>query len=115
MHTQPNHQLNSRMSYYAGYSSRPETDSAIARIRQRVAASKSMKEGNTSTSDQRQIRKPQTHDREYRHFTLDNGVRVIVGSDPACDKSGAAATVDVGITAAHTSAPALSSCCRFRP
>lgn len=37
-----------------------------------------------------------TDDRDYRHLRLDNGLKVLVVSDPGTDKSAAALAVDVG-------------------
>eukprot|EP00439_Symbiodinium_sp_Y106_P003041 s2343_g1.t1 len=39
-----------------------------------------------------EIRKPDTHRREYAFFELPNALKVVVGSDAKCDKAGAALT-----------------------
>ncbi|KAL1412548.1 metalloprotease [Vanrija albida] len=53
---------------------------------------------------------PPTEDREHRYFTLDNGLEVVVVSDPNADK--AAASMDVGV--GHLSDPDdLPGCAHF--
>lgn len=53
---------------------------------------------------------PPTEDREHRYFTLDNGLEVVVVSDPKADK--AAASMDVGV--GHLSDPDdLPGCAHF--
>lgn len=53
---------------------------------------------------------PPTEDREHRYFTLDNGLEVIVVSDPKSEK--AAASMDVGV--GHLSDPEdLPGCAHF--
>lgn len=53
---------------------------------------------------------PPTDDRIHKYFTLDNGIEVIVVSDPKADK--AAAAMDVGV--GHLSDPEdLPGCAHF--
>jgi len=55
-----------------------------------------------------EIRKPDTHRREYAYLELDNGLKAIVGSDPTCDKAGAALCVNVGMCHERKDLPGLA-------
>jgi len=52
--------------------------------------------GSLPCGDHVAIEKPETDHREYRHLTLENGLRAIVISDSKCDKAAAALSVKVG-------------------
>lgn len=54
------------------------------------------------------IKKPDTHRREYAYFELPNKLKAVVGSDPACDKAGAALTVNVGMCYERKDLPGLA-------
>jgi len=43
------------------------------------------------------IAKPDAHRRDYRYLELENGLKAVVASDEKCDKSGAAACMNVGM------------------
>lgn len=55
-----------------------------------------------------EIHKPDAHRREYAHFELPNHLKVVVGSDPHCDKAGAALTVNVGLCYERKDLPGLA-------
>lgn len=54
------------------------------------------------------VRKPDTHAREYSFLQLDNGLKAIIGSDPACDKAGAGLCVNVGMCHERKDLPGLA-------
>jgi insulysin len=63
-----------------------------------------------TASGEVKIKVPPTEDRAHRHFTLPNGLEVIIVSDPKSDK--AAASMDVGV--GHLSDPVdLPGCAHF--
>eukprot|EP00442_Polarella_glacialis_P001835 CAMPEP_0115050428 /NCGR_PEP_ID=MMETSP0227-20121206/1776_1 /TAXON_ID=89957 /ORGANISM="Polarella glacialis, Strain CCMP 1383" /LENGTH=986 /DNA_ID=CAMNT_0002434277 /DNA_START=64 /DNA_END=3025 /DNA_ORIENTATION=+ len=54
------------------------------------------------------VRKPDTHKRDYSFVQLDNGLKAIIGSDPDCDKAGAALCVNVGMCHERKDLPGLA-------
>ncbi|CAK0816543.1 unnamed protein product [Prorocentrum cordatum] len=54
------------------------------------------------------VAKPETHRREYAYVQLPNNLRAIIASDPACDKAGAALTVNVGMCYERKDLPGLA-------
>jgi insulysin len=54
------------------------------------------------------IAKPDTHNREYAFLELENGLKVIIGSEPECDKAGAALCVNVGMCHERKDLPGLA-------
>lgn len=54
------------------------------------------------------IKKPDAHRREYAFLELDNGLKVVIGSDPSCDKAGAALCVNVGMCHERKDLPGLA-------
>mmetsp|Transcript_83765 Transcript_83765/g.200968 ORF Transcript_83765/g.200968 Transcript_83765/m.200968 type:complete len:993 (-) Transcript_83765:112-3090(-) len=54
------------------------------------------------------VKKPDTHKREYSFLELDNKLRAIIGSDPECDKAGAALVVNVGMCHERKDLPGLA-------
>lgn len=61
-----------------------------------------------TASDGIQILKPDTHRREYGFVELPNKLRAIVGSDPKCDKAGAALCVNSGMCYERQDLPGLA-------
>ncbi|CAK9065940.1 unnamed protein product [Durusdinium trenchii] len=55
-----------------------------------------------------EIHKPDAHRREYAYFELPNQLKVVVGSDPHCDKAGAALTVNTGLCDERKDLPGLA-------
>lgn len=55
-----------------------------------------------------EIAKPDTHERTYAFVELDNKLRVILGSDPQCDKAGAALCVNAGMCYERKDMPGLA-------
>lgn len=54
------------------------------------------------------IAKPDTHKRQYEYMQLPNNIRAIVASDPACDKAGAALSVNAGMCYERKDLPGLA-------
>jgi len=54
------------------------------------------------------IKKPLSHKRDYAFVQLDNGLKVVLGSDPDCDKAGAALCVNVGMCHERKDLPGLA-------
>lgn len=54
------------------------------------------------------IKKPESHKREYSYLELDNGLKAVIGSDPTCDKAGAALCVNVGMCHERKDLPGLA-------
>lgn len=54
------------------------------------------------------IAKPDSHRREYAFLELENGLKAVIGSDPLCDKAGAALCVNVGMCHERKDLPGLA-------
>mmetsp|Transcript_67161 Transcript_67161/g.160842 ORF Transcript_67161/g.160842 Transcript_67161/m.160842 type:complete len:993 (+) Transcript_67161:72-3050(+) len=54
------------------------------------------------------IIKPDTHKRTYAGFQLDNGIKVVIGTDPECDMAGASLCVNVGMCHERKDLPGLA-------
>eukprot|EP00927_Polykrikos_kofoidii_P045069 TRINITY_DN3892_c0_g2_i1.p1 TRINITY_DN3892_c0_g2~~TRINITY_DN3892_c0_g2_i1.p1 ORF type:complete len:983 (+),score=151.68 TRINITY_DN3892_c0_g2_i1:148-3096(+) len=54
------------------------------------------------------IKKPDSHKREYSFLELENGIKVIIASEPKCDKAGASLCVNVGMCHERKDLPGLA-------
>lgn len=62
----------------------------------------------SASAEAAEVKKPDTHKREYSFIELENGLKAIIGSDPEADKSGAALCVNVGMCHERKDLPGLA-------